>query len=292
MHLLLYAGRSSALLVRGDTASGYVNYVPLGNPFTQEPETVTKALSFQGSGALSTSGITSAAVGKLSVVDPYAFWRTVSVGLRLSLLNPAETNDGWFEAVRVREPFDSQDYLVMGKHYNDTAGSPDDMTLAPTGVLQNFVNDELVNQKSYITGLLRDIGNHTFKLNPIKDEHDVVHCSKSIYTSTWGAEYRNSATPGATEGDFFRPLDGWDDWKEFCSQEIDSSFDMIYIRIHGRPTATGTLPPSVLHTNVISNQEIVFDNDQRESRFHTASHKHSLMEQHTAAARAHVVPIA
>ncbi|UNI72632.1 MAG: capsid protein [Avonheates virus SG_154] len=286
MHLLVYAGRSSGMMVLGDNRSGHRSWEADGTDLVSTPvEAAAYPVSYTDSGGVDADFILSTIddPATLKVQDAYAFWRTVSVGLKLNLLNSAETNEGWFEACRIYTPFESDHYLVSGKDTYDWGTRPDDMTIAPEGVLKGVVNDEIVNQRSYVTGLLRDIGDHTFKLNPIKDEHDVKSCSKTQDITQWMTAWQRANTANQLGGDFIKIFGGWEDWKAFVAEHIDPSFDMIYIRVHGRDSTGG--PASQLHANLISNQEIVFDNDQRESRFHTSSRKHPMIEEHIHASK-------
>lgn len=286
MHLLVYAGRSSGMMVLGDNRSGHVNWLADGTDLNTASSTaVGYPVSYTDSGGVDGDTILSSIQDPalLQVRDAYAFWRTVSVGLKLNLLNSAETNEGWFEACRLYTPFESDHYIVSGKDTYNWGTRSDDMTIAPDGVLKGVLNDEIVNQRSYVTGLLRDIGDHTFKLNPIKDDHDVKSCSKTQDIANWMTNWQRAARADAGGGDFMTVFGGWEDWKGFVSEHVDPSFDMIYIRVHGRDSTGG--PASQLHANLISNQEIVFDNDQRESRFHTLSRKHPMMEQHIHASK-------
>jgi hypothetical protein len=223
--------------------------------------------------------------GDINVVDQYAYWRLVSQGLRLSLLNPAEEDDGWWEAIRVNSPVDS-DAWTMG-----TVGIAKDTTnggcISPTVLLDSLAVSELVNERSYATGLLRDMKDHVFSLHPIKDDHDIKQqVSKRAVSATDVASLNATDQVISFDG-------GRDDVTDFIERITDQSYDMVYIRVHGR-TATNK---SRLHLNVVSNQEITFSPGEREARFHTTSGNIGpAMDTHIHARRtdgsaAHVVPM-
>lgn len=84
--------------------------------------------------------------------------RIVSAGLRLSLINNADQNDGYWEAARI--PIGSSDFTI-----NSTTG------LATFG----FISDETRNlsqYQTYQTGKIRDIHRIQFDLSSQDTEHD------------------------------------------------------------------------------------------------------------------------
>jgi hypothetical protein len=67
----------------------------------------------------------------------------------------------------------------------------------------------------------------------------------------------------------FNPASNPAETHDMIKEQIDFNFDMIYIRCHvrARPTASpGT--PTRLHYNVVSNQEIVYDTNDKLARYH------------------------
>jgi len=212
--------------------------------------------------------------GDVAAIDLYVYWRCVSQGLRLSLLNPQEEDDGWWEAVRINTPIDSASY-----QFHTTDSSKDRTTkgcIVPAVTLESAKVTQLVNERSYVTGLLRDLKDHTFTLNPIKDDHDL----KTQVSQRKVSAGHVNAYSSADEALVFDA--GVDDITDLIERFTDTSMDMIYIRIHGR--AAGNL--SRLHANLVSNQEITFTAGERESRFHTASGDiGSAMDEHIHAKR-------
>lgn len=81
-------------------------------------------------------------------------WRLVSCGLRLTCINGSESLNGWFEAIRVASSY-SDTMIENGIIPNSEAYEAN---------ILNSVN--WANHPSYVTGRLRDIGKHTFYLQP------------------------------------------------------------------------------------------------------------------------------
>jgi hypothetical protein len=82
--------------------------------------------------------------------------RSVGTALRLSLVNSADQNEGYWEAARI--PTSALDFIF-------TAGTPTSTSLYMTlGAL------DLSNYQTYLTGKLRDIHRYQFKLNAIDND--------------------------------------------------------------------------------------------------------------------------
>lgn len=299
MHILLFGGQNCGCLVWNDQASAFVDFDTAGTAWTVNYYAgYNHAIGYTDSNDFNTNGITGAGAGSSGLItreDKYAMWRLVSQGMRLSLLNNDEENEGWWEACRIYNPCSVNDWIFS--EHDAAPGDKSAYTVIPHGVMNKIVADDISNTNSYSTGLLRDIGKVAFKLNPIKEEHDPQWQRASWSPDSEVADYKHSDTPGAgTEGHFFTFNAGANHVKNYLEEIIDQSHDMVYVRIHGRDTgAGGALMSSKLHLNVISNQEIMFENDERESRFQSLSFKHSKMGHALNAAktdvnRAHHVP--
>jgi hypothetical protein len=89
-------------------------------------------------------------------VDKY---RLVSAAMRITCINGSENLNGWFEAVRVVATERTLDYVGF--------------TLQPE-FQQDMINKSWCNHPSYVTGRLRDLGKHTFYIQPI-DNYDFTH---------------------------------------------------------------------------------------------------------------------
>lgn len=128
-------------------------------------------------------------------------WRTVSAGLRLSLVNNADANEGWFQACRIN--------LCAGDGFQIDANGDDSFVTGIANINQmaqteGFNAQNLALSPSFVSGKLRDIHKYTFKLKTNTDDHAFTNLL-------------------ATGND--------------PSNLIDLSQDAILIRIHGNATS-------------------------------------------------------
>lgn len=283
MDILMFAGQNCGLLVRGDLQGQYPNLNVAGTPLVN-PENRLRAVGYEGSNNVFFNA-TNNNGGIVQFEDNYSYWRLVSQGLRLSLLNPQEEDDGWWEAVRITEPLDTIDWGILT---TDNSGNTLRGAVVPRSALANYGSENYVNQNSYSTGLLRDLNSHVFKLNGLMDHHDFKQQMESIELQDLDIDVETSGAAGTARG--FGA--GRTDVERLINQMVDNGYDMVYIRIHGR--AAGN--PSRLHYNIVSNQEVVFPAGEREARFHTTSGAVGNMEEHVSARNSmnnasHMVPM-
>jgi hypothetical protein len=95
-------------------------------------------------------------------------WRLVSQGLKLSLVNSDETNDGWWEAVRVHVP-------ASPGEFSYTSGQ----TPLPGSDFPYKTTGNLANNPTYVSGSLKDIHKHLFVLAPASREHEFLRLEKN-----------------------------------------------------------------------------------------------------------------
>jgi len=196
--------------------------------------------------------------------DNYALWRTVSTGMQLKLLNPTEQDDGWWEAVRLTPEMDPTDYQLYTT--DESTNRATNGCVAPTVLaVSGLATQNLSNDSTYSTGLLRDLHRIQFELHGKKDNHDFTQMNDRFrmepedvisvdIVNAWRASFINGRA---------MPVD-------LINQYIDSGYDMVYLRVHCRQN-TGTAPflGSRFHLNCITNQEIKFDSAERDARYHT-----------------------
>lgn len=149
--------------------------------------------------------------------------RTVGTGLKLSLLNSADNNEGYWEAVRLHT--NASDFVI---HHTIIGGS----TEFPLGdgdgrfyLPPTFMDQDFSNYQTYQSGKLRDLHRYQFKLNTINNEHDFGKISPTTMVN---------------------------------SEWIDEDWDTVIIKIHGRVDAT---TPTVLRYEAVSNQEVVYQDN-------------------------------
>jgi hypothetical protein len=142
-------------------------------------------------------------------------WRTVSCGLKLTLVNNTDQNEGWWEAVRFattkgEKTFDVRNFTA------DTVVDTEQAYIVPqegAGAINYFANGiagsvQMIENPSYMTGKLRDIHKYMFKLRPHNTEHDFNRVRR---------EYEYQTVVG--EQDIIQDL-------------VDYDFDMCLIRVH------------------------------------------------------------
>lgn len=149
-------------------------------------------------------------------------WRTVAAGARFSLTNNQAEDDGWFEAARIKADWLGRQHVFGRVEANTTAsGTP----LVAGGFndkdqLRNhfFVDysEDIAGLPSYVSGKLRDIHHHSFRLKRTSREHPFIGFAKTGTTAvtevnTYNAEKAQGIPPF-----------------------VDPTFDAILLRIHPR----------------------------------------------------------
>lgn len=256
MHILLFAGQNSGAIIYNDI-NGLSSGTGPGTLYTDVVPAVT-IMDFNDAPTMNHSGVTTSG-GDLVVNDQYALWRCVSQGLRLSLLNPAETNDGWFEACRIRQGLETDQYALLSL---DGAAIDTRSTLVPRFLMDRMAIKDIVNERSYTTGTLKELKDHVFQLRPHLNDHEFCQQMDRFKFDLSDVLVRTAA--GAA-GDYAAFADGKDNLRQLINMHVDPAFDMIYIRIHGRASGENTK----LHAQLIGNHEVVFETESREGKFHT-----------------------
>jgi hypothetical protein len=93
--------------------------------------------------------------------------RTVGAALRLTLVNSADQNEGYWEAARVP---------TCALDFSFTETDPGPPAVFNTAVSLTLGNLDLSNYQTYITGKLRDIGRYQFKLNALDNDINFIRC--------------------------------------------------------------------------------------------------------------------
>jgi hypothetical protein len=177
-------------------------------------------------------------------------WRVVSQATRVMLTNNFDNNEGWFEAIRVApSPQDfnlirSQGFppaeqgvarntraaMDVGRVYQQMVSLPNTEYKVPLNLVEN---------PSYTTGRLRDIGKYVFQLLPLNGEH----------------EFKDPIEDTRNE-----------------SMLVDDSFDMIVIKLHIKKQ-TDAQTGSALVVSTVCNQEHIYDESNPRCKFHTECFK-------------------
>ena len=249
LHVLLYPGLTQGMVVWGDTSS-------LGTRgFT--------AYGYNNHTTYDLSGVVAGNNGNIEANDNINEWRIVSQGLKLSLLNTDEENDGWFECIRYKDSFKASENAFY---------SGDNLQQATSAVYgpdiqfgQSLANKNLVNSPTYVSGTLNDIHKYQFSLQAQTEDHNFMRLPER-----W---YMENGVDNGVLGGIEQYVNLQADTAQCHSIQkslVDQSYDAVYIRIHCRANAgTSNNTGSKLLAHLISNQELVYDEDQNEHKFMT-----------------------
>lgn len=198
-------------------------------------------------------------------------WRRVSNGIRISLTNNAENNDGWFEACRIGTTSDANDWLVARAGTIETTA----YAMFPS-TPKDITSEEMQRLPSYVMGDLRDIKHVIFPLRPEGNEHDLVNL-RDYYSSpgmvteanaqAFNAGLSQAAQSNYTELQRFNS-DGLNN-HDLVKSTSDFGWDTVVIRIYGRAEADNN--PSKLVLTVAQNDELVYHERSIMSQFMTKS---------------------
>lgn len=183
-----------------------------------------------------------------SVANQY---RIVSQGVRVSLINNSQDNDGWFEAIRCTP---SNSYDNWG--YSDAAG---EVSIVP--VLSQYeggiLDDNQVNwamNPSYIAGKARDLYKHNFVLHR-QENNDFIEIPSVSTIQTASSAIQTSTKPFTNANE----MDPW--W-------VDKQMDSVLIRIRGN-TAGAANGQMVIHLHIVQHVEECYDEKSNLHRFMT-----------------------
>lgn len=254
MVFALFPGLTSALWVAnmqaGSGSGGVVSY-------TQ---------SFMDNGYISLGGTPSDSAGAIATaVDMPNRWRQVSLGLRLTLTNNSEDNDGWFEAIRLTPQYDEETFTLSW-----TTG---DLNTANVGLMQNFNGsneDQWVNHVSFISGKLRDIHKHCFYSQNIDGCNDFNIVNDSYTIKTAAVQVRGQFPTGTTKTEA-KFLNSFEENKDLILSQIDKNFDIVLIRIHGTGISDTNSSGTRIMAHVVSNQEHMYEESNKLSKFQTGT---------------------
>lgn len=229
------------ILDGSETRSAGVRFRNVGNitlPVDGSPQYVVLFPGFSyclnwktTSGAASMHAINPSHLGSLTLRQDIRKVRLVSAGLRLSLENTSDDNEGNWEAVRI--PVQGTDFIFT----DATAQTAEDFGVK---LRDAFAMSDLANHSTYQTGRLRDIHRFLFKLNSTDPDHDFVHVNP-LTAATDPIWDGNSSYGGLNN--------------QAVSLLLDKAFDAVVIKITGRIDPT---VPSVIRYDLVSNQEVVY----------------------------------
>jgi len=179
------------------------------------------------------------ATNQQDIATEIARWRLVSQGMKVTLTNNSDENDGWWEAIRVNvntTEFLSNPTNAEGWQMRDD-GAGSFHVGAQNLFLPSVSLDNLVEHPTYVSGKLRDIHRHNFQLMPQGQDHDFTQLPRDLANDLY-------------------------------SRLVDSNnYDAILVIIHGR----GGTTPTRCMAHVVSNQELVYQESSAMKRYHSES---------------------
>lgn len=159
--------------------------------------------------------------------------RNVGTALRLSLVNSADQNEGYWEAARI--PTSALDFKFKMTDPGDPGATPPVPPTYSTSTSMVLGTIDLSNYQTYQTGKLREIHRYQFKLNAI--DNDI---------------------------NFSRILAEPPEINQFVSEQ----WDTVLIKIHGRVEVGA---PSMIMYDCISCQEVIYKENTALARLMTTS---------------------
>lgn len=201
--------------------------------------------------------------------------RIISQAIRLTQINNDEENDGWYEACRINMTKQATNYLVCSIDNVDVALRDQPLVLATDSTVQvGYLNGlPLVEQPGYVSGMLKDLKNKEFRLQPVGCECHMNECPVTKLTLASGGT-----------GDLVKgPNDKWAHLEATANANsalelgLDDSWDCVLIRIHGR-SGTGATPSSFI-AECIQNIEFCFNPKSDMATFQTPNVRHKQVEQ-------------
>ena len=221
-----------------------------------------------------------------------AKWRLVSSGVKISLVNNDETNDGWFEAVRINNCMANEDFMLTTMN-NSNVNSLGVVTPSINFAQQMENETSLVEESSYQTGLLKDIHKYTFNLHPTTDqiEFKTLHEEYNLRNNNPDDPVTNSVGQNdiiRTNVDYHNNKvalfdNGSQRAQNFVEKMVCRDHDMIYIRVHGRATNSETDVSSQLLLHATSNYEVMYDASNDLSKYQLKGENHPQMDKHIQA---------
>lgn len=191
-------------------------------------------------------------------------WRLVSQGLRCTLLNTEDNNDGWFECVRLTGVPALNDQWLKRVDVSSDYGYLTPNLIYVNDIYNNFISGKSVMDMSYFSGPLRDIHLYNFNLNPMVVNHPYRTVRQTFSLDSVTAY-------SSTYNGWSITKDEVNDYQELFDAQHDYNFDSIAILVHASAKTDG----SKLLLDVAQNAEVIYENESKLSRYHEEGIKHS-----------------
>lgn len=188
-------------------------------------------------------------------------WRMVSAGMKITLTNNSEKNDGWFEAIRVNASPSSKDYVFL-KNVGQDEGILGVHPFFEDSIIGK--SESWVNHPSYVTGKLRDLHKHMFILQQVNGSRDFC----TIRQNNTSSGFKDPQIPigafksGPSEAFTFKNADEIEHWAD------DSCFDVVLVKCYSATDTVGSSTTN-LHLHMVHNHEYIYDSLSTYSKFQT-----------------------
>lgn len=193
-------------------------------------------------------------------------YRVVGVGLHVTLLSNSDANDGWWEAVRIP----TSSHLNEWNLIREPPDTPS--VLVPTQRNFELPTTDILNLPSYTTGRLRDLHHVVFHINPEGNEHDFQEAKDRHvdFDGIAGVEetFRSDAEIPTTLYPVRTAPTTTEDRETIVQSMVDTGWDSILLRIHGRDAANGNTAASQILVHMVHNIEVVYDERATLAKFH------------------------
>jgi len=220
-----------------------------------------------------------------------AKWRLVSAGLSMKLVNNDDSNDGWWEATRLNQAMSTKDYMITTMN-NSNGNSKTAVVPSLDFVKEMAASNNLVQEPSYQTGLLKDLHKQVFTTHPVTDQI----AFKNMYENF---RLKNNTNSALADNDLY--VRGLDDQsnrmtyfnegsaraRDFIAKNFCQEHDIVYIRVHGRtPTefdiggTSKKTEQTKLLMHAVGNYEVMYDSVRDLSKFQIAGENSKAMDSH------------
>lgn len=257
-HLLMFPGISNGLVFKGMQHTSAT--APTGNMMYNGHGVIVNVVP-QGGANLPT---------ETDAVSDERAWRVVSQQVKFTCINGADDYDGWWECVRIPTLTRTHRLATVERtKFNDVPNNVEVNSIAPgidpAAPNQVYpaipIDSPLVNNVTYCTGKIKDLHRYNFQLLPSLNDNDFVDLGGDTLT------------------------------KDILDSLIDTSFDSWYMRFHGTKATfvtaeqaaanngdlkvgdivrnASTPEPTTIMVHLVSNQELIYDENSYNSRYHT-----------------------
>lgn len=251
LHILMYPGLTQGMVVWGDDS----DYGTRGfTAYAYNDHSTFDFTNIWNNGNI--------APGIAENNDNINRWRVVSQGLKLSLLNTDEENDGFWEAIRYTDGMKANEF---GFYSGDNLGQVQKCVFGPDhSMYSRLASKSLANSPTYCTGALKNIDKTVFELQPQTEDHDF-----RVVNRQYAFDLDDLASISGNN-DYITMQNDTPQNQLVHQALIDDAYDCLYIRIHCRPNNDQTNSNgSRILAHLISNQEVCYDEDQNEAKFMT-----------------------